>query len=143
MFHRSWERLCSPVLDVEQRGVVLLVLLLVQRSHLHSLRWRRDDVILPGFSDAPTRPDDFDDQAHHEGSGQHADRKHPLLQRGQVGHERGDPGAHGRVCGVVPGLQLASEHGGGGGIQERSRSGRCGGRHWAQLCSDAPRKRKD
>lgn len=44
-----------PVFDIKEGGVVLLVVLLIQRGHFHSLGRGRDDVVLPCFPDPSPR----------------------------------------------------------------------------------------
>lgn len=49
-------RRALPVLDVEHCGVLVVVVLLVQRRHLHALGWRGDDVILACLLEPPAGP---------------------------------------------------------------------------------------
>lgn len=46
-----------PVFHIKHRGVLVIVLVFIQRSHFYPLSWSRDYVILPGLPNPLARPE--------------------------------------------------------------------------------------
>lgn len=89
-----------PVFDVKYCGVLVLIILFVQRGHFHSLSGSGDDVILAGLLQPLPGPEDSQQQAGDEEGGEGAGHDHGRLQGGQVAEQAGDAGHQGVAAAV-------------------------------------------
>lgn len=99
----------SPVFNVEESWVILVVVLFIKRGHLHSLSRSGYYIILPSFPDSSSRSDHFDHQAGDQRQRQAADHNNNVFQSWEMRHDGWNAGSHRSVCHVMGQCVLAPD----------------------------------